>query len=580
VLGFPAIIRNCRSGNALAWPPTLTDHPRSSEIPIDMPDEQTAARPRPRIRRLLQALLSPSKFALVGIIGIVVNQVALYALTDGLGIYYLFSAILASQLSTLNNFVLTELWVFRGREQHSHVLFRYVVFNLLNIATLVIRVPVLFILTDLFNVHYLISNLVAIGLTFGVRYAVADNWIWAGRDRWDQKRVKGWFNYDVQGIVRVRSRVGLPELAVFNVTHDVEPDLVIRRRRWLGGGGRRHVAVESNNNGAIRYREHFGRLSAAFDITPGEPIYLDANWMLTWSHHVLYTNMVEPLLRFMLVTRGYVLLHCAAIESPAGAVLLSAQTDTGKTSTVLRLLMRHSWKFIADDMAIVGPDGIVLSYPKPMTLSSHTMSAVNDHALPLADRMMLAVRSRLHSREGRAVGHALGRRNIPIVTLNSWVQILVPPPKYHVTSLVECELADKARIDALVLMERGAPLAEQADEAFTIERLLENTDDAYTFPPFSEMAPKLVIDGLDYPALRAREKELLAQAVSHARRFRVRIEGYGWADAIPELLYPTTVRSPTSLTAEHAAEATHSGNGRPVTSAPAASTTGAIDSSH
>jgi putative flippase GtrA len=515
-----------------------------------MPDELAATRPRARIRGLLQALLSPSKFALVGIIGIVVNQVALYALTDGLGIYYLLSAILASQLSTLNNFVLTELWVFGGREHRSHVLFRYLVFNLLNIATLVIRVPVLFILTDLFGVHYLISNLVAIGLTFGVRYLVADNWIWAGRDRWEQGRVKGWFNYDIQGLVRVRSRVGLPELAAFNVRREVEPDLVIRRRRWLGGGGRRHVAVESEPGGTIRYREHFGRFSAAFDITPGKPIHLDANWLLAWSHHVLYTNMVEPLLRFMLVTRGHVLLHCAAIESPAGAVLLSAQTDTGKTSTVLRLLMRHSWKFIADDMAIVAPDGAVLSYPKPMTLSSHTMSAVNDRVLPLADRLMLGIRSRLHSREGRAVGHALGRRNIPIVTLNSWVQILIPPPKYHVTSLVDCELADRARIDALVMMERGTPLAERAGEEFTIDRLLENTDDAYTFPPFSEMAPKLVIDGLDYPALRDRERELLAQAVSAARRFRVRIEGYGWADAIPELLYPTTIREPVGQPTE------------------------------
>jgi len=549
---------------------------RSSEIPIDMPDQQAPTRPKPRIRLLLKALLSPSKFALVGIIGIVVNQVALYALTDGLGIYYLFSAILASQLSTLNNFVLTELWVFRGREQHSHVLFRYVVFNLLNIATLVIRVPVLFLLTDLFGVHYLISNLVAIGLTFGVRYAVADNWIWAGRDRWDQKRVKGWFNYDIQGLVRVRSRVGLPELAAFNVTEDVQPDLVIRRRRWLGGGGRRHVAVESSGDGSIRYREHFGRLSAAFDITPGKPIYLDANWMLTWSHHVLYTNMVEPLLRFMLVTRGHVLLHCAAIESPAGAVLLSAQTDTGKTSTVLRLLMRHNWKFIADDMAIVSPEGEVLSYPKPMTLSSHTMSAVNDRVLPLADRMMLGVRSRLHSREGRAVGHALGRRNIPIVTLNSWVQILIPPPKYHVTSLVECELADRARIDALVMMERGQPLAERAGEEFTIDRLLENTDDAYTFPPFSEMAPKLVIDGLDYPTLRARERELLAQAVSTARRFRVRIEGYGWADAIPELLYPTTVREPVDLPAASTPASPQERADRPL-AAPAGSASGAVD---
>jgi putative flippase GtrA len=543
-----------------------------------MPDEQTASRPKPRIRRLVNALLSPSKFALVGIIGIVVNQVALYALTDGLGIYYLLSAILASQLSTLNNFVLTEMWVFRGREHRSHVLYRYLIFNLLNIATLVIRVPVLFILTDLFGVHYLISNLVAIGLTFGVRYVVADNWIWAGRDRWDQVAVGKFFNYDIQGLVKVRSRVGLPELAAFNVPYEVEPDLWIRRR-WVGGGPRLHVAVDREPDGTIRYREHFGRLSAAFDIAPGKPIVLDANWLLTWSHHVLYTNMVEPLLRFMLVTRGHVLLHCAAIESPAGAVLLSAQTDTGKTSTVLRLLMRHSWKFIADDMAIVSPDGMVLSYPKPMTLSSHTMHAVNDRVLPLADRLMLGVRSRLHSREGRAVGHALGRRNIPIVTLNSWVQILIPPPKYHVTSLVECELSDKAKIDALVMMERGEALAERAGEEFTIERLLENTDDAYTFPPFSEMAPKLVIDGLDYSALRERERELLAQAVSSARRFRVRIEGYGWADAIPDLLYPTTVRAPLSLTTAHASAEGHSGNGRPVGAAPATSASGA-DPSH
>jgi dolichol-phosphate mannosyltransferase len=549
---------------------------RSPAIPIEMPDEQTASRPKPRIRRLVQALLSPSKFALVGIIGIFVNQVALFGLTDGLGIYYLVSAILASQLSTLNNFVLTELWVFRGREHRSHVLFRYIVFNLLNIATLVIRVPVLFILTDLFGVHYLISNLVAIGLTFGVRYLVADNWIWAGRDRWDQVAVGKFFNYDIQGLVRVRSRVGLPELASFNVPYDVEPDLWIRRR-WLGGWPRLHVAVDKAADGTIRYREHFGRLSSAFDIVPGKPLILDANWLLTWSHHVLYTNMVEPLLRFMLVTRGHVLLHCAAIEAPAGAVLLSAQTDTGKTSTVLRLLMRHSWKFIADDMAIVSPDGVVLSYPKPMTLSSHTMHAVNDRVLPLADRMMLGIRSRLHSREGRAVGHALGRRNIPIVTLNSWVQILIPPPKYHVTSLVECELADRARIDALVMMERGEALAERAGEEFTIERLLENTDDAYTFPPFSEMAPKLVIDGLDYPALRARERELLAQAVSTARRFRVRIEGYGWADAIPELLYPTTVREPVELTKPISDGESHSGNGRRVTAASARSASGVVD---
>ena len=177
--------------------------------------------------------------------------------------------------------------------------------------------------------------LFALGLTFGIRYLVADNWIWAGRDRRDQVPIDGAYQYDVHGIVRITSTVHLPELAAFNVDHAVDADIVIRRS-LIGGGPRLRVSTVRGPDGVIRYREHFGLLSAAFDVRIGKRVELDANWLLTWSHHVLYTNMVEPLLRFWLVSRGYVLLHCAAIESPAGAVLLSAQTDTGKTSTVLR----------------------------------------------------------------------------------------------------------------------------------------------------------------------------------------------------------------------------------------------------
>ena len=207
----------------------------------------------------------------------------------------------------------------------------------------------------------------------------------------------------------------------------------------------------------IRYREHLGLLSAAFDVRIGKRIELDANWLLTWSHHVLYTNMVEPLLRFVLVDRDHVLLHCAAIDADRGAVILSAQTDTGKTSTVLRLLMAHSWGFISDDMAILTPGGEMLSYPKPMTLSSHTMAAVNDQALPQADRLMLAIRSKVHSKEGRSAGHALGRLPVPIVTINAWVQLLVPPPKYHVQSLIDCDLSERAPIDSVILMDAARP---------------------------------------------------------------------------------------------------------------------------
>ena len=172
-----------------------------------------------------------------------------------------------------------------------------------------------------------------------------------------------------------------------------------------------------------------------------------------------------------------------------------------------------------------------------MTLSSHTMSAVNDQALPRADRFMLAIRSRVHSKQGRSAGHALGRLNVPIVTINAWVQLIIPPPKYHVQSLIDCDLTDRAPIDSIVLMERGTPpLAEEPEFGFTIDRLLENTDDAYTFPPFASLAPLIAFGDLDHAALRVRERELLETSIADAWRVRVRVAGHNWSELIPSLV--------------------------------------------
>jgi len=497
------------------------------------PSPQAREHREPRVQRLLQALSKPSKFAIVGILGIVVNQIALYALTEGVGIYYAISAILASQVSTLNNFVLTEMFVFRGHESRHAMVVRYLIFNVLNVATLAIRIPVLVVLTEAFGIHYLVSNVIAIGLTFGIRYLVSDYWIWAGRDRREERAIRGWYHYDIHGLIRLISRVNLPELAAFNVTTPVEPDIIVARR-FLTGRPRLRISTVLEGD-RIKYREQLGPLSAAFDIDLAGPIRIEANWLLCWSHHVLYTNMVEPVLRFLFVDRDRILLHCAATDAEDGAIVLSAQTDTGKTSTVLRLLMNHRWGFISDDMAIVGTDGSILSFPKPMTLSSHTMAAVNESRLPLADRLMLAIRSRVHSKEGRSIGHALGRFPIPIVTINAWVQLLIPPPKYHVQSLIDCDMTDRSTIDGVVIMERGEPLVAEPDIAATVQRLLENTDDAYTFPPFASIAPLLRIGGRSEAELRTREREILTEGIARAWRVRLRVAGHSWSTVIPTL---------------------------------------------
>ena len=411
------------------------------------------------VRRLLGSLLHPSKFALVGILGIVVNQVALFVLIDYLGVHYLVSAVLASQASTLNNFVLVELWVFRDRDTPGHVLWRYLTFNLLNMATLVVRLPVLYLLSD--RRRAALPRLELRGDRADVRDPLS-----RGRQL-DLGRPRPPRPAPDRGLVPVRrprrgpaaSRRSTCRSSRRSTSTTRSTPTSSIRRRFIGGRPRLRVANWRDADGVIHYREHLGPLSAAFDVRIGKRIELDANWLLTWSHHVLYTNMVEPLLRFVLVDRDHVLLHCAAIDADRGAAILSAQTDTGKTSTVLRLLMAHNWGFISDDMAILTRGGEILSYPKPMTLSSHTMAAVNDQALPRADRLMLAIRSKVHSKEGRSAGHALGRLPVPIVTINAWVQLLVPPPKYHVQSLIDCDLTERAPIDSVILMERGAPAA-------------------------------------------------------------------------------------------------------------------------
>ena len=260
------------------------------------------------------------------------------------------------------------------------------------------------------------------------------------------------------------------------------------------------------------------------------------------SPHVVYTNIVEAYLRFLFVSKGYVLLHSAALADERGATLMSAQTDTGKTSTVISLVRKHGYRFLSDDMTIIdAARREAISYPKPMTLSFHTMGVAKDGRLTLGDRAALSIQSRLHSKSGRQVGRALGERNIPIMTMNSAVQALVPPPKHRIDDLFDCVVGGRAPIRNVVLMERGPEhlLPLEVDEA--VRRLIDNTDDAYGFPPFATFAPRLRIGDDDYASLRRKEVELLTQAISGARRWDLQVPGFGWADVVSTVIDGTSM---------------------------------------
>ena len=118
------------------------------------------------------------RFAGVGATGIIVNQLAMFLVADVLGAHYLIAAILASQASTTWNFVLIESFVFPGRAGGWSLVKRFIRFDIVNMSTLVIRGPALVFGVEVLGLNYLLVNLCTLVGLFGLRYLLADAWIW------------------------------------------------------------------------------------------------------------------------------------------------------------------------------------------------------------------------------------------------------------------------------------------------------------------------------------------------------------------------------------------------------------------
>ena len=116
------------------------------------------------------------KFNIVGLTGVFVNQGILMILTN-LGLYYIYSSIIAIETSIISNFLLNDLWTFRDRRS-GNMLKRMVKFNILMLVGLIINLLVLYTLTDLASLHYTISNLFGIGIASIARYLMSVKWAW------------------------------------------------------------------------------------------------------------------------------------------------------------------------------------------------------------------------------------------------------------------------------------------------------------------------------------------------------------------------------------------------------------------
>ena len=106
------------------------------------------------------------KFCVVGLSGVVVNMFFLWAFTERLKVFYLFSSLIAIELSIINNFVLNHLWTWRDRRRtERYTLIRRITkYHVsVTVSAVLANIFLLWFLTEILNIYYLFSNLVGIG---------------------------------------------------------------------------------------------------------------------------------------------------------------------------------------------------------------------------------------------------------------------------------------------------------------------------------------------------------------------------------------------------------------------------------
>jgi len=114
------------------------------------------------------------RFGLVGGTGYIFNFALLFFFTDIAGLYYMISAVIAFVVNSVWNYLLNSKLTFRMNGGMKGYL-RYLM------ATMITRgiyFALLFILTDLTGLHYLVSSTLAVGFCFLINYGLSRKYVW------------------------------------------------------------------------------------------------------------------------------------------------------------------------------------------------------------------------------------------------------------------------------------------------------------------------------------------------------------------------------------------------------------------
>lgn len=102
----------------------------------------------------------------------------LWFFTETIKMYYLFSSLIAIELSIMNNYVLNDFWTWhdRGKEGKVEYFKRMFQYHLASGTALVANISILWFLTEIVHIHYLLSNVFGILAGTFLNFLLNDRW--------------------------------------------------------------------------------------------------------------------------------------------------------------------------------------------------------------------------------------------------------------------------------------------------------------------------------------------------------------------------------------------------------------------
>lgn len=112
------------------------------------------------------------RFCIVGLAGVIIYYVALYGLTEYLGVWYVISAVIGFVLNTGLNFILQKFWTFQNKE--THMVGRQLVLYVTMFASFLIGNTVfLYLMVEYLHMWYMTAQVILTAVISALSFVIS-----------------------------------------------------------------------------------------------------------------------------------------------------------------------------------------------------------------------------------------------------------------------------------------------------------------------------------------------------------------------------------------------------------------------